>query len=350
MTPELNAVDVARAIQATDYLRRPNTPLPGLGAHKEWHHFLIYDGAYMLLLNFSLSEEQTGAAPQEQTMGRFKLLEYDAEFSGCIELFQPSQLRAQAGAVDVRFGANSIAFVNGQYELSLELEEGKTRIELSLVPHSMPILTNNLALAVGHPLSWLVVPRLRAWGLVQRGGNSRRLQDAPTYHDHNWGYFRWGDDFTWEWGTVIAPDLDGWSFNMVRITNRARTKVLLQSFYLWHGPRLVRAFRDREMEIVFSGTARPLRVFKLPHVMGLLHPDVATDVPPRVSVRCGRGSDHVSAELELTALAQILMPDECESDTVTILNQCMMQVKLTGIVDQDHVQMEAPGVFEFIRG
>jgi hypothetical protein len=44
----------------------------------------------------------------------------------------------------------------------------------------------------------------RARGRVCLGGSCRALEQAPAYHDHNWG--TWAD-VTWEWGHGRAGDL-----------------------------------------------------------------------------------------------------------------------------------------------
>jgi hypothetical protein len=41
----------------------------------------------------------------------------------------------------------------------------------------------------------------RARGRVCAGDGCRRLEDAPAYHDHNWGVWR---DVTWDWGQARA--------------------------------------------------------------------------------------------------------------------------------------------------
>jgi hypothetical protein len=345
--------DVARLIQATDFLRLPSIAPSGLSrykesSYKEWHHFLIHDGQRLLLINFSMSAEPVVAGGAQTWVGRLKLLEHDgATFDGDIVIFAAEQLRATAGGMDVGFGPSAIRFAGGRYELSLELEQEATQIELTLVPASLPMLTNNLALVPGRPLCWLAVNRLHAWGVVRRRGVTSRFQGAPAYHDHNWGDFRWGDDFTWEWGTLIARETFGLS--MVRITDRARTRVTLQCVQLWRGAQLVHIFRDRELEIEHSGRVRLERIFKLPRVLALLHPDTATDVPAHVTVRCRSEGLDLRVELELTALAQILMPDELARDSITILNQCLMQATLHGKVGSETIAMRGPGVFEFIR-
>ena len=58
------AVDLTRAIEAGDYLRRSPFSLGGEGCHKEWLHFVIHTAELDLLVNFSLVDDvRPEAAP-----------------------------------------------------------------------------------------------------------------------------------------------------------------------------------------------------------------------------------------------------------------------------------------------
>ena len=178
-------------------------------------------------------------------------------------VFPPAEVRARAGSVDVAFGRSAIRFADGRYELSIFLPDVDVGIELSVVPETLPLLTNNLALTDGRPLCWLATHSLRAWGVVRCRDVLQTYEGAPAYHDHNWGYFRWGDDFAWEWGTLLHDRKQNpYSLSFVRIMDRARLRVTVASVYLWEGARLltkisrsrsrVPPFRPRPIELHFQ--------------------------------------------------------------------------------------------------
>ena len=79
-------------------------------------------------------------------------------------------------------------------------------MDLVLHPMSMPGRAPNLTREDGPPIHWVVIPRLRAEGTIEIDGVVHHLQNAPAYHDHNWGYWSWGDDFAWEWGFGLDED------------------------------------------------------------------------------------------------------------------------------------------------
>src|SRR5260370_1319855 len=94
---------LATMIRATDYLRRPIAPLPGLSGHKEWHHFLVEADGLFLLVNLSLSEEPRPDAPGERTVGRLKVLVRGEAWDGDIEVFERGAIREEAGRIDLAF-------------------------------------------------------------------------------------------------------------------------------------------------------------------------------------------------------------------------------------------------------
>jgi hypothetical protein len=342
----------ARLVSAMDYLRRPAEPLPGLSGHKEWHHFLVEVPGLLVLVNFSLSEEHSEehTRHRERTVGRLKVLvRSGGAWDGDIDVYEADDLRAHAGAVDVTFGAQAIRFDGTRYHVNVALREEDVAIDLELVPTAAPLLVQHVRLAPGKPLSWVMVPRLAASGTVRHRGLTHTLRDAPAYHDHNWGYFGWGDDFTWEWGTALPRADQRWSVAMVRTTDRGRTRQGLAALYLWRGPRLARILRGDELEIAHAGLLRPKRIFKVPRVMAMLEDGAAVDVPARVLVRGRAPGANVEVAVDVVDLAQILMPDEDARASVTTLNQAYGRISMRGTVDGEDVSMEAGGVFEFIR-
>ena len=126
---------------------------------------------------------------------------------------------------------------------------------------STPFVVNNQPLASGARLSWLFVPRLEAHGHVRIGDTRVGLRGAPAYHDHNWGRFRWGADFGWEWGSVLPRDLsDPWTIVCMRMTDQRRRRATRQALYAWYEHEPVALWRDAAMTMGTTDTSvsRPL--------------------------------------------------------------------------------------------
>jgi hypothetical protein len=221
-------------------------------------------------------------------------------------------------------------------------------LDLTLEPLTLPTQANNLQVDNCPPIQWLVVPRLRANGWVSVAGRKYRLRDATAYHDHNWGSFRWGKNFAWEWG-YAAPDTahNPWTLVFVRLLDRAHLTDLMQAFFLWKGAQQIRVFRGRELTVWHEGLLRPSRVFKLPRVMALACPANVTDVPRRLEARARRGRDGLDVSFETRDVAQVIIPND-EDTGVTIIHEVAGDVTVSGRVDGETLSISGPSIFEFL--
>jgi hypothetical protein len=196
-----------------------------------------------------------------------------------------------------------------------------------------------------------MLPRLGVRGSVHIDGRRHDLVDAPGYHDHNWGPFRWGDDFAWEWGCGLPAAADSaWSAIYVRMADRARLRVHSQGLFLWRGREHHRFFRDQELRVTLRGHAEVSdRLYKLPSVLAVLAPDRHCDVPAELEVEATGGGDKVIMGFTPRAVAQVLIPDETRDDRLVVLNEACGDLRIEGTVRGERVAMTGRGVFEFIR-
>ena len=175
----------------------------------------MHDGGFRLIVNFSIDDRT------DDTTHRVIALVHNEEWKGAVEKFEPTGCAMRSGRVAAHFGTCEFALADGAYELTIRLPTIRLHAQLRLVPVSTPFVVNNQPLASGARLSWLFVPRLEAHGHVWIGDTQVGLRGAPAYHDHNWGRFRWGDNFGWEWGSVLPRDRsDPWSIVCMRMTDR----------------------------------------------------------------------------------------------------------------------------------
>lgn len=342
--------DLAELLPRLDYFRRSPARLGGRGGHKEWQYFLVNTGAGHLLINFSLQDDPWAADPRRAEVGRLTLLACDEAWVGGMERFPEAEVHVTAGSIDARLGASTLRFEAGRYLLQVALREHAVAAELELVPTMRPLLFTNHPLAPGEQLSWVVVPRLEAQGTVTLGARTLRVDGAPAYHDHNWGHFRWGGDFSWEWAHALPPDpAHPWSAVFARMTDRRRTSVRYQSLFLWKRGEAVRTFRDRDVRLLHEGQFQPARRLPVPPEMALLAPGLACDVPARMELSAASGGDTFHLSFAARELAQVITPGECEPCTVSVLNELSGRVLAHGRVGGEPIELEATGVYELIR-
>lgn len=340
----------ASILPRIDCFRRSPSRLGGGARHKEWQHFLVHAEGLQLLVNFNLLDDPWAADPRRVEVARVIALARAEGWLGGMERFSEHEVHVVPGQLDARFGPNTLRFVHDRYLLSVALRSPALSAELELVPITEPALYADRPLSPEERLSWLLVPRLRARGTVRLGERTLRVEDAPAYHDHNWGHFRWGSDFTWEWASALPRDpTNPWCAVFTRVADRGRTRLRFQLLSLWHGARLRRTFRNRELSVTREGCFQPEQSLRLPPVMALLAPGRAQDLPERLEISARAGGDEVRLRFAPGHLAQLLVPSEADLRGVVALNEVSGAFELGGRIDGVAAELEGPGVFELVR-
>ena len=338
---------IMQMIARTDYVRRSPAHFGGPAGHKEWLHFCILGRDFDLLVNFSFCDDVRSERHDE--VARLIVLARDRAWDGDIDAFAASDVRVGHAGIDIAFGGNVVQFHNGAYRVRLRLRERPVAADLVLRPLVEPARAPNIPLSDGPPLHWVVTPRLAASGSVGIGRRSWRLADAMAYHDHNFGHFRWGQDFSWRWAFALPADRAApWTLAFASLASRARTHALSQGVFLWHGARRARTFRDHDVAIDSSRDFLALtRVFKIPRPMALLAPDVPTDVPRRVQLHAEAERDWVEYSFEPEDLGQVVIPNETDLG-VTVLNEVTGRSRIHGQIRGEPFAADGRSIFEFL--
>lgn len=341
-------------ITRLDHLRGAPSRLGGPDGHKEWQHFLIHAPGLQLLVNFNLVDDMWSrdAGPREPVARMIALARTD-RWRGGADRFGPARVSARPGRIDMSMGASAMRFVDGRFHLDIQLRDRAIAAQLELEPRALPLVSNNQPLTPSRTLSWLVVPRLLARGRVQVDGREFILERAPAYHDHNWGRFLWGEDFTWEWASALPWDpACPWSLVYWRITDRRRAQARAQGLFLWRDAVHRRSFLDHELTVRSRGLrarADARAELVIPRVMGLLVRPGASDIPGRVELAARHGADRLELEFTPSDQVQLAIPSETADDELTRVHEVGGRVRVHGRVRDEAVALEGPGVFEFIR-
>lgn len=349
-TPAAPSQRIARMLTQADYFRRSPSRLGGPGEHKEWQHFILHTEDVHLLINFSLVDDRYARDRRHGEVGRLIVLARATEWDGDTDRFEESEVVVPSGRIEARFGDNWMRFENGRYLLKVALRERPITAELEMVPTIVPTMSSNQPLSRTRNISWLFVPRLVCRGTVTVGGRTLRIENAPGYHDHNWGHFRWDDDFSWEWGSALPMDpANPWSVVYMRMCDRGRTLCRSQALYIGYGDQQLRFFRDQDIRVTLHHHLAQERCLQVPRVMAMLAPGTSRDLPERLEVAVRAEGDEVKMVFRLDDVSQIVMPSETRIDGVTTINEVSGAVTMTGSIKGRRVEMNGPGVFEFIR-
>ena len=336
---------LSHVISLTDQLHLPVGIEAQAQQHKEWHHFCLLGPGVEVILNLSLMRPAAQVdAPWD---ARVILLVRETEWDGDVDIIPGAQVNARRGGLEIQLGHNRMQFKDGCFNLSLALQKRPITLTATLRPMAYPLTRRNTPIGKGK-ISWVVVPRLQATGTLVVGRRVYRLENAPAYHDHNWGQWSWGDDFSWQWGFALPPAAETpWSLVFDQMTDRGRNQALELKLSLWKGPQLHRLFMHEELQVRQEGFRTLTRPAKFPRPMALVAQELTTDVPANFQIHAARTADWLDCRFSADDLAQIILPNELDLG-VTIINEVSGCLTLQGEVKGEQVSMEGRGFFEFL--
>lgn len=332
-----------------DFLRAPVLAHARPGQVKEWHHVVVHRPGWRVLINFSLTDDP-GPDGAPRFVPRVTVIAHDRGWTGGVHRFAESELAVAADLRSMTVGPNRIGVDPSGCQVTLDLPEHDIAGELSLTPATRPFVVTNQRVGDGR-LSWLFVPQLRASGWLRVAGTVRELQDAVAYHDHNWGRFRWGDDFGWEWSSILATDpAQPWSFVFSRITDRRRLRVLHQGLFVWYGTEPAAVFRDARVSVRRDGRLDRPPDCTLPPAMNLLAGGTSADVPAEIRIAARRGADEIELAFRSRSFARIMLPSEVDLDRTVTLTETSGTARALGTLGAEPLDVEGVGIVEVLHG
>ncbi len=313
---------------------------------KEWFHFALSTADVDLLVNFSVTVEDIAGSPSPRA--RLVVLgSAGLGWNGGV-VQAGAGFRCEAGDLSLVMGSDGFWFEDGVFQLSACVPEAE--VDLLLRPLTLPALVRNVDLGAPEPLHWSICPRLVASGRCRLGEEQHSLRDVPAYHDHNWGAFVWGADFSWEWGFCLPDNLDcPWSVTFVRMRDRSRERVRTACVFLWKGAIQKRVFRGQAVKVTRSGLLRARGVPTFPRVMRLLVPGPATDVPQALEVSARRDGDELRIIFEPDSVARIAVPHD-KAPGMTLIQEAAGRFAVEGTVDGERVTFSGRTTVEFLHG
>lgn len=345
----LNRASIASAIARCDHLRGGS--LSSAPGYKEWTYFYVAAQELELLLAFVLSERRGPVGPGARTARLITLFrDREGEWDGGVDQIQPADVDARGGRIDLQMGESGLRFRNGAYEIRMQLEDRPLFAELRLRPKTLPAIGTSVRLGAAEPMRWVVVPRLEADGTLLRRGRRILLRAEPAYHDHNWGTFDWGGDFSWEWAAVIPSSEIPWTVVYSRIADRARLRVLSQTLLVWRHDAYARIFRDDEIAVEISGLSRGGPRLRIPRVMSLAIAGETADVPRHLCASAASEHDRIELQLSTEDYAQIAIPNEVGDLDATLLCETRATARVRGRVRGEALDFRAPAFLELNQG
>ena len=342
----------SRPVERMDHWRcAVRAPLQSSG-FKEWQHFALFTGDVDVLINFSLMNGVQVSANPNAIVPRLVALVRDPQgWRGAVETFGLDDVDVASGNIDARFGCNALRFRGGHYELDLALDTIGVEGALELEPTTDPLLTESIQLGTGGSMRWFVVPRLRANGYLRIDGKEVRVVDSAAYHDHDWGTFRWGGGFAWNW-SVSHSEGGGtpWTVTATQITDEGRNRLYTDSLTLWRGNDLVRSFRRESMHVAMEGCLTPVgRPLRVPPIAWLAAPGESFDIPERLIFRAESLGDRVELEIRPGDYAQIAVPAEDGDESTCMLSEIRSDFSACGTVHGESIDLRGSSLLEMMH-
>jgi hypothetical protein len=346
---------VSGLLQHLDVLDRPHRPPPGspaLATYKEWYHFNLLDDAGGLdtIVNLSLTGDSFRPDAGEASL---ILLVHCRErgWLGGVDPHDGLTAELDPHRLGLRIGRSALRWQSGAFALEAALRDGTVALDAVLTPVSEPMLIwKDTPIGSGH-LNWLILPWLEAAGTLTLNGAAHRFHGVRAYHDHNWGHWRWGENFGWDWGFAsrlgAAPDGAPLTFVYDRTTDRQRSTIQEHTLVLWKGAELFKVFTRRSLDQLRRGRFAPERITRLPGAMNLANPGLVQTVPAAVTITARDGGDWLEARFTVEAARQIAIPSDLGFGTVE-LNETFGRLELLGHVGGLALALASRACFEFV--
>jgi hypothetical protein len=186
----------------------------------------------------------------------------------------------------------------------------------------------------------MATPRMSVSGSVKIDKKTYSVKNAAGYHDHDWGYFNWGEPVGWEWGIFSENRKDGITIVVDQRTSGIRSKVHSKVVYLYKGRNIIGIFSADEVDFILEGTYSGRKEIT-PGLMRILFPYQSTMVPKEINIIARQTSASSSSASRSSAnsnsrkialtfspnrLIQIIVPNP-NGNGETQLNQLLGKIK-----------------------
>ena len=335
-------------------LDRLHLPAPGafgVDIFKEWYHFHLIDVEHHidLIANISLKGDVSRAGAGQADL-ILLIHQPDTGWLGGIDSFDGAAAQPDPRFLSIRVASSvSVTYTQREYRLALRSRDDRLELSAALRPQTEPLLLwNDTPLGRGS-LNWLIAPDLEAEGTLRFSEHTVCFDHAIAYHDHNWGNWRWGDDFGWQWGFgTHAPDAvqDRTTTVFDRTSDRGGAVSLEHTLAIWRRHHLAKVFTRKMLRCERDGRfAGPIPV--RPGVARLIAQGQVTTVPRVLRISARDGGDWLDLAYEIEAALQIAVPNDFGFGLVG-LNETVGRLAVRGELRGESVAYETRAAFEFL--
>ncbi|HIH74462.1 MAG TPA: hypothetical protein HA306_04270 [Methanosarcina sp.] len=226
--------------------------------YNEWHYFNVIDEeqGLSLICTFKLN-------------GYFGISEmlldyYTIDGSNAYYVTYPIDATEYSSETpDVMIAGNSVKLTPQGYSVRVMSEDGSSVFDALFKPEVEPspvFSATDFSPLYGGEINWIVAsPKMKVNGNLTVNGKTYTLKNARGYHDHNWGYWNWGDDLGWDWGqttqtknSLNGSDIGKYSLSFGNITDASYTQSFSSVLRLWRNREIVATFSGEDIQVTHS--------------------------------------------------------------------------------------------------
>ncbi len=258
--------------------------------YNEWHYFNMIDEEQdiSIVTSLKLTGNVSNPSTFPMTSSAQVLLGYDIGGipTTAVGIYSPTyQADYSNQTPDVRVGLSTINLTDEGYYVHIETDDRNTVFDALFKPCAEPSFMQTTSIPEMIDMNWLVAsPSMMVNGTLTindsiSGPIVYTFENAKGYHDHNWGYWNWGN-LQWDWGQISQncavennADVYTISFGNVTSTNGIQ---LGQGLNVWKNNTIVASFS--EISVTPIGNKEIDSSILLPY----LPPEFSIELPPSI--------------------------------------------------------------------
>ncbi|BAZ32342.1 hypothetical protein NIES4074_48440 [Cylindrospermum sp. NIES-4074] len=289
---------------------------------KDWYHFLLWDreGKIRILVNIALvGRPQDGAIQisflvniaSDLLAPEYRVDLPIATFGTAFSLeWQPDMVRQNS----LRILGNGLQLeINGKHS-TLEVRDERMQLSIRFQGEAQatPILVTEDSPFGSGFIGWGLVPGLQVMGELSIGRQNFSIeQNWFSYHDRNFGRFRWGEDIGWEWFVAFATCNDGRQITFVldQRTNKDHSVKGLPYIFVYINHQLTKVFVGSSLYINWEWSAAAVTPVRLPGIMASLFSDRTLKVPQALQVEAADEQGRLLLNVRFETIAELIVPD-----------------------------------------
>jgi len=350
----VTAAQRSEGVERVEALRIPLPPQRAEGDWKDWYHFVLLHAAsgWRALVNVNLAG---GGSDGD-----------GAELQYTLAIHVPGEpARLHGASRSLPWRADTVTqrplrIRADELELSFDQQVFGLRVQpqgldLGIALHARPdatalLVTEGSAFGSGF-IGWGLVPQLLAGGELWACGRKAAItHDWFCYQDHNFGRFRWGEDFGWEWMVAHArtPQQPELTVVMDLRTDRTHRRGGLPYLFVLVGRELRKVFLGPAMRLRWDWSNGARLPPRLPGALATLLASRSEREPVALHIEAADECDRLSLHLEVDAHLQIVAADN-SSAAYTRIGEASGRVAITLQLGETVIEAQGLAYAEYTR-